>query len=174
MADNLILEALQKFLQENVASRIKLQKANANNVYELVNPAVHIGWVPKLLENINLLEPFPDYPCLMVSIVDGKDYGTEAGVNVRITFAVSNMGQYNEAGKFFPDYNGYKDLLNLKDLTIRELARVAIIGQVASIQYPYKWGVCKNNSNSYWSAWLTFRVLIPTLNYVPGISEQYK
>ncbi len=177
MSDNIVLEVLQKFIHENVASQSKLQKPTDKDMtkYELVNPSVHIGWVPpKLSENMSPDTQVPDYPCIIIGVDEGDDDGQDAGVNIRMSFALYNLGLYGEDGKITPDYKGYKDLLNLKDATKRELARAAVIGGVTTIQGPFKWGMYQDQPYPYWFGWLSFRALCSSDSFVPDIEEQYK
>jgi hypothetical protein len=175
MTDNTILEKLQKFLAENIAPKIKLQKPNDDNVndYILIHPAVHIGWIPPKLPEVLPAEYTPDIPCLIVGIDDGEDDGQSASLNIRISFATYSQGIYKEQGKCIPSFEGYKDLLNLITLTRIELTKAAVIEEVTSVERPFKWGIYQDQPYPYWYGWLTFSVTCELLEYVNTIEQQY-
>lgn len=181
MTDNIILEGLQKFLQQNVAIKIKLQKPiqKLTEKYELVNPAVHIGWIPpKLPENMTLDETVPNIqtmiPCLIVGMDDGDDDGQEAGLNIRITFVTYNPGITDDR-QITPSFMGYQDLLNLITLAREELAKAAVIDGVTTVQKPFKWGMYQDIGATYpyWYGWLTFPATCAAMEYVPDVVQQY-
>ncbi|KPU42161.1 hypothetical protein OXPF_39400 [Oxobacter pfennigii] len=178
MADIFVLEAIQKFLQDNVTSKFKLQqKTNNINNYALITPSVHIGWIPpKLPEGWTTEEQVPDIPCAIIGMDEGEDSGDEAGINIRITFVVYSPGLHEpkESGglKFTPDFIGYEDLLNFINRTKLEIARKQIIG-ITTLQGPFKWGMYQEQPYPYWYGWLTFRARTKPSQYVPGIIDQY-
>lgn len=176
MTNNIILEGLKKFLQNNVSNKIKLQKPNDKDItkHELVHPSVHIGWIPpKLPEDMKPLEQLPDIPCIIVGMDDGDDDGQEAGLNIRLMYALYNPGKYDETGKYTPNFDGYQDLLNLIDLSKQELAKAAVIEEVTTIQQPFKWGMFQEQPYPYWYGWLTFSVSCAAMEFVPDIAQQY-
>lgn len=156
-----VLETLKEFLQNTVTPTIKLQKPNDNNVrdFELVNPHVHIGWLPPkgyLPEGMESA-----IPCLIVGMDDGTDDGQGSGVSIRISFAVFSPGLHepvNNAVKYTPDFQGYIDLLNLIDRTKAELIKNQIINNSFSIQEPVKWGMYQDQPYPYWYGWITFSI----------------
>jgi hypothetical protein len=179
MPDIVLLEALQKFLQDNVTSKIKLLKANEMDVheYELVNPQVHIGWIPPkgfLPEGMEAA-----IPCIITGFDEGSDDGVGAGLNIRLSFAVFNPGQHDppDAGgirNITPDFQGYRDLLNLMEKARQELIRSRVINGVTTVQYPIKWGMYQDQPYPYWYGWITFDASCAALDYVPTIEEQYE
>jgi len=153
-----VLECIQQFLEEKVAPEIKLQKDSGNNVksYELVHPAVHVGWIPPkgyLPEGMESA-----IPCLIVGMDDASDDAQVEEINVRISAAVYSPGQHNPNGSYAPDFKGYNDLLNLIDRTKAELAKNQIINNTIVIQYPIKWGMYQEQPYPYWYGWITFAV----------------
>ncbi|WP_035172457.1 hypothetical protein [Caldanaerobius polysaccharolyticus] len=170
MTDNIILEGLQKYLIDNVSSKIKLQKPNDNiKDYELVHPAVFIGWLPPK----NYLPPGmeSEMPCIVVGLDEGTDDGQDASLNIRISFAVFSPGLYDSTGQYTPNFDGYKDLLNLITLTRIELSKSMSIG-TAIIEKPFKWGMYEEQPYPYWYGYLTFSISCATMDYVPTIEEQ--
>lgn len=175
MTDNIIIEALQKFLQERVAGKIKLQApAKDIDTYGLVHPAVHVGWIPpKLPENISPESQVTDIPCIIVGMDEGEDDGDSASLNIRLSFVTFSEGLMKD-GKLYPNYEGYKDLINLIALTRRELSAAVTIGSVTSVQRPFKWGMYKDQPAPYWYGWMTFSVVCAVMGYISGLKEQYE
>lgn len=153
-----ILETLQSFLQEKVAPAIKLQKDDGNNVnnYELVHPAVHIGWIPP--KGYLPAEMESGIPCLIVGMDEASDDAQSEEINIRISAAVYSPGQHNPDGTYAPDFRGYNDLINLIDRTKAELIKNQIINNSVVIQFPVKWGMYQEQPYPYWYGWITFAV----------------
>lgn len=162
-----VLENLKSFLQEKVSPSIKLQKANDKNVheYELVNPAVHVGWIPPKGYLPDGMEAV--IPCLIVGMDEAVDDMHDEEISIRISAAVYSPGKHEPAEdgtiKYTPDFKGYHDLLNLIDRTTAELFRNRIIKNAGTIQPPIKWGMYQQEQPyPYWYGWITF-----TLRKVP-------
>lgn len=160
MSTLIILESLQKFLQEKVTPGITLQKPNDDNVdeYKLVNPVVHTGWIPPkgyLPEGMESA-----IPCLIVGMDEASDDGSDREINIRITAAVYSPGKHIPAdGKaidYIPDLKGYHDLLNLIDKTVAELSRNPVINTAGMVQRPIKYGMYQEQPYPYWYGWITF------------------
>lgn len=162
MSTMTILQSLETFLKEKVVPTIKLQKANDNDIeeYTLVNPSVHIGWLPPkgyLPEGMEAA-----IPCLVVGLDDAtKD--SEADFSIRISAAVYSPGLHkpNEVDDtkldYYPDFKGYHDLLNLIDRTVFHLERNVIIDRKATLEGPIKWGMYPDQQPyPYWYGWITF------------------
>lgn len=151
-----VLETLKTFLENHVD--IKLQKDDGDNVgnYELVKPAVHVGWIPPK----GYLPPDMKavIPCLIVGIDEATDDAESEELNIRISAVVYSPGQHNPDGTYTPDFRGYNDLLNLIDRTKAALLRNQIINNSVVIQYPVKWGMYQDQPYPYWYGWLTFTV----------------
>lgn len=174
MTDTTILTALQAFLQQYVAPRIQLQKPSEDaSAYELVHPAVHIGWIPP--KNFLPEGMESEIPCMVVGMDDGQDSGEEASLRIRISFVVYNPGTYDMDGKLTPNFQGYQDLLNLITLARQELSRNMVIEGVTSLQKPFKWGMyTEEQPYPYWYGWLTFEASCAVMRYVPTINQQYE
>ena len=165
------LDTLKAFLEEKVALTIKLQKADNDNVknYELVNPQIHVGWIPPK----GFLPSELDHaiPCLLVGYDGGEDDSQTAEENIRITAVVYSPGRNNPEAiygsasygdaldpTYYPRFSGYIDLLNLIDRTKAELVKNQIINKSLIIQYPIKWGMYEEQPYPYWYGWVTFAV----------------
>lgn len=164
MTDNIILEAVQDFLQRNVSPKILLQKAKDNNIdqYELVHPSVFPGWIPP--KGFLPIGNEAAVPCIVVSLDRGDDDGNEAGLDIRLTFAVFNPGTYSNGLTY--SYEGYKDLINLMFLTRRELSKATIINNITAIEKPFNWAIYQDQPYPYWYGWLTFRTTAAILPYI--------
>jgi hypothetical protein len=161
-----VLEDIKAFLLEKVTPTIKLQKSNDNNVmtYELVNPAVHVGWIPPkgyLPEGMESA-----IPCLIVGLDEGSSDYQDKGLNIRISAAVFSPGLHKpvESGlNYTPDFQGYEDLLNLIDRTVDTLKKNPIIKQKVTINESIKWGMYQDQPYPYWYGWITFSVSRPAI-----------
>ena len=178
MTDNVILESIRDTLIKNVASKIKLQVPYDDDItkYALMNPNVFIGWLPPP----NQLQDVPQQlldgvkkaiPCMIVTFDDGEDDGNDAGLNIRISFAVYNPGLYEPNEKFTPTSKGYQDLINLIFLARQELSSNPIISNgKTEANKPFKWGMYLDQPQPYWFGYLIFRttaaILAPKTNQV--------
>lgn len=176
MTENIILETLQVFLQQNVAARIKLQKPTEDKTFELVSPTVHVGWIPpKLPDNMRpeeLLQDVPATPCIIVGMDDGEDDGSSASMDIRLTFVTYSRGTIRD-GKLMPNFEGYKDVINLRTRAREELAKAAVIGGKTTVQQPFTWGMYEDQPYPHWMGWLRFKLSCVSMNHVPGILDQY-
>lgn len=176
-SSNIVLETLQSFLLEKVSPEIKLLKANDNNVngYELVNPQVHIGWIPPKGYIPEGMEHM--IPCLIVGFDEDEDDGQEMETKIRISAVVYKPGSYkpqDDSVKYTPTMEGYIDLLNLLDRTKAELVRHRIINQSLKVEMPIKKGMYQQEQPyPYWYGWIIFSVSIAAGIYVPSIAQQY-
>jgi hypothetical protein len=177
MTDNVILDALQKFLQENVACNVNLQKPTEDSsTYELINPSVHIGWIPPTLPEgmiMKIEEQVQDIPCIVVGMDEGEDDGNDAELNIRLSFVVYCNGIYKD-GKLYPNFKGYIDLVNFIVLARRKLAQASVIEGVTALRAPYKWGMYKDQPYPYWYGWLTFQASCAVMEQMSTIEKQYE
>lgn len=164
MTDNVILEAIRDVLIKNVASKIKLQVPFDEDIskYELMHPNVFIGWLPPP----NQLQDIPQQlldgvkkaiPCMIVTFDTGEDDGNDAGLSIRISFAVYNPGLTDPYGEFTPHSKGYQDLVNLIFLARQELSSNPIINGKTEANKPFKWGMYLDQPQPYWFGYLTFK-----------------
>lgn len=179
MIDNTILEAIQSFCLEHVSPKIKLQVPYDDDItkYKLMHPNVFIGWVPppNHLEDAQFdVEGIKKaLPAMVIGMDEGEDDGNDAGINIRITFVTYNPGLYApvdgapEMITFTPNFQGYRDLLNLIFICRQQLSsRVLIDGGKTSAQKPFRWGMYPQQPVGYWAGWLTFRATTVTLPYL--------
>jgi len=170
------LDILKEFLESNVANTIKLQKPSDDNVelYELVNPSVHVGWIPPkgfLPEGMET-----SIPCLIVGLDDGDSDTNSSNMNIRVSAAIYSPGEHVLNGdlvEFNPSFNGYRDLMNLVDRTVTELMKNPIIAQKISVSRSLKWGMYEENPYPYWYGWIRFSISTAPQSYVQSIAQQY-
>ncbi len=175
MIDNIILESIQSFCNDNVAPKIKLQVPYDDDIskYELMHPNVFIGWIPPP----NQLNDVPlqlesgikkALPAMVIGMDEGEDDGTDAGINIRITFIVYNPGLYPTDGSgVIPDFKGYRDLLNLIFLCRQELAKKYVLDNGKTVaEKPFHWGMYPEQPFGYWAGYLTFRAKATILPYI--------
>lgn len=160
------LESIQKFLQNNVCSNIKLKKPSdkSMNTFELITPNVFIMNLPPknhLPEGIKSA-----IPCLICYLDDGLEEALQAELNIRINVITYNPGLHilndNIEPVCSPNGEGWRDLLNLIDKILEELQKNQIINGV-TIQYPIKWGTYQNERqnaelDAYSYGWITFPI----------------
>lgn len=165
MNDIEVLNCLYKFLIENVASKIKLEKppddVQAESKYELVSPAVYEGWLPPK----NFLDSYGyDVPGMIVMIDDGIDEESSE-LNIRIKLITYDPGETKENGQLIPNAKGYKDLLNLITRIRIELSQNPVILEKVIVNKPIKWSMDEEQSYPYWTANLSFSVSIAPLAF---------
>jgi hypothetical protein len=183
MIDNIILEAVRDFLVQNVSPKIKLQVPYDDDItkYRLMHPNVFIGWLPppNALDDAQFdVDGIKKaIPAMVIGMDEGEDDGNDADIDVRITFITYNPGLYAPAEEdpeeivFTPNFQGYRDLLNLIFICRQQLSSAVRIGDGrTSINKPFRWGMYQQQPVGYWAGWLTFRATAVTLPYmgIPG------
>lgn len=174
MIDNVILESLESFCKEHVSPKIKLMVPNDDDIekYQLMHPNVFVGWIPppNQLEDVPL--QLPDgvkkaLPAMVIGMDEGEDDGSDAGINIRITFVVYNPGLYPKEGEMLPNFQGYKDLLNLIFICRQQFSSQYLVdGGKTSAQKPFRWGMYLQQPVGYWVGWLTFRATAAILPFI--------
>lgn len=164
MTTNYILDVLKSRLEKEVASHIKLQKAREkeSEEIELVNPIVAIGYLPP---SSYLPKGYTTIPAILVGIDEGEDNNDEASINIRLTFAVYGPGTHKE-GKWAPDFEGYRDLLNLIERTKINLFSNPIIEGRTTVSKPIRWGMYEEQPYPYWYGWMSFKANYPKIEAV--------
>lgn len=165
MGENEVLEALKQFMVNNISNKLKLEKppdeGNIKEDYELVNPAVYVGWIPPK----NYLTDYGyTIPGLLIMSDGGEDSLDEAYINIRIGIATYDPG-LTDSQNTTPNTKGYRDLLNVIQKIRIEIASSLTINNKTTIQGPIKWGVYEEQNYPYWNGWITFQTSILPLNY---------
>lgn len=176
MSDLMVLEAFKDFLKENVCPTINLLKPPEDDnvtTYELINPEVHVGWIPP---NNFLPEGMESaVPCIIVGM-DQESTDIQTSIDIRLTFVVYNPGEYKTedgALKLTPNFEGYKDLLNLTERTKQELLRKRFIGKKAVVDKPINSGMYQDEPRPFWYGYMTFTARTGCTDYTESILEQY-
>jgi hypothetical protein len=174
MIDNIILESIQSFCVEHVVPKIELMVPNDDDIrdYQLMHPNVFIGWLPPPNQLDDVPQQLPDgikkaIPAIVVGMDEGEDDGHDAGINIRMSFIVYNPGLYPVEGGIIPNYQGYRDLLNLVFICRQQLSKMYLLndGRTAA-QKPFRWGMYPEQPVGYWVGWLTFRATAAILPYI--------
>lgn len=177
MTDENILESIKEFLQKNVASKFKLEKppedGDIDKSYDLVNPAVYIGWIPPK----NFLTDYGhNVPALLIMEDGGDDTGDVANLDIRIGIATYDPGftsKSNEKLNTLPNFKGYKDLLNIIQRIRIELSQISVLENATSIQKPISWGMYEEQQYPYWHGWVSFKASTMPLNYQGAGIEKF-
>lgn len=157
-----VLDILKEYLDEKVASKIKLQKQSDNNIhhYELVHPSVFVGWIPPKGYFPDTIET--NIPCIIVGLDNGEDASDSSDFNIRLSFAVFSPGEHipNEQENviYTPSFKGYRDLLNFIDLTKATLISDTLIKSKMKLQPGIRWGMYEDQPYPYWYGYMTFSV----------------
>ena len=167
MNDNEILEAIAKFLKEKVSAKIKFKKVPKKNLvegsYELVNPAVYIGWIPQK----NFLNEYGyEVPSFIVMLDEGNDDYTEATLAIRIKVVTYDPGTIETTGAITPNVEGYKDLLNAITRIRIVISENPIISEKVSINKPIQWDMDEEQGYPFWSANVKFNVSIEPIQNI--------
>ncbi len=155
------LKELKKFLENEVAKKIKLQKEDSN---EFVNPTVELMYLP----HNNFLPQDFQVPYIFVSLDSGTDGADGNAVDVRLTFATYGGGYYKDTN--IPDAKGYIDLINLLELCKNQLIENYIIGEKLTLDMPMKYGTYDTEVTwPYWYGYLSFSIDIPSIEAVKSL-----
>lgn len=167
---------IRDFLQSKVSPLISLWRPAADNridgSYQVQNPAVHIGWVPMADPE----QPPPElasaaFPCIIVGLDDTTlNTSDPSTIGFRLSFAVYRPGDKLDVD-VDPALNtqGYLDLVNLMDLTIREL----FVNHYPGLDRDgVKCGLYPQQPYPFWYGWLTFTVSTAPQNYRQVAGEQ--
>lgn len=169
------LDALKKFFEDHIASQVLLKKdfetEEITTPDELVHPIVEIQFLPPK----NWLPP-DDYiiPSITLMVDEGSDDYDSASVKIRAVFAVFSPGiksidPVSDEEIFTPDYQGYRDILNLIERTRQELLKASVIPNAGEVMKPFSWQMyAEEDTYPRYFAFATFgvsQVMIEPLNY---------
>lgn len=129
--------------------------------YELVTPAVHIGWIPagSVLPTTDRIP----IPCLVVGC-DESDLDSESlDLHLQITAAVYDPGHQTIEGdsqQLLSDFSldGYTTLLNLLDLVRAKIVREGVVAQKFELVAGVKMQTYEEQPFPYWYGFLRFKV----------------
>ncbi|MBR1625594.1 MAG: hypothetical protein IJ681_00450 [Bacteroidales bacterium] len=130
-----ILETIQKWLKSEVCSQFKFKKPNDDNIsgynYETVNPDVFLMFPPTRDVNDNKAV----VPSITVQFDKRTDLTTKSqGVmHVRLNFATWDPGVHAN-GEFQRNVEGWRDVLNFVEATLREIENTEYIDNIRIIK----------------------------------------
>ncbi len=150
------LEEIKEFLLREVTPTIKLlQSTEDDAVYKLVEPAVHVGWIP---DNGFLPDDAVSIPCLVVGMEQSDMDEDDGSLSVVVTVAVCRYGLTNNTGALTDGLEGYKDLINLLDRTAAAVLRKRLLAPNLKLTSPVRQSMYKDQPYPYWYGKIMFTV----------------
>lgn len=152
------LQSLKSFIEEEVASKILLQKeSEATAEPEYVNPYVALISLPhKNFMPVNFQVPY-----ILIGFTNGTDAADEHPLNITIQFATYGGNLAFEEIANIPDSSGYIDLLNLMEKTRQKLIQAAVIKECGVVNRPIMYGIYNEQlTYPYWYGYMTFDLQI--------------
>lgn len=152
------LQALKKFIEQEVASKILLQKeSDAMSEPEYVHPYVELITLPhKNFTPVNFQVPY-----ILIGLANGTDGAEEHPLNIQIQFATYGGNIVFKETANIPDSSGYINLLNLIELTKQKLVQEAVINECGVVNKPIMYGIYSEEiTYPYWYGYLTFDLQI--------------
>ena len=151
------LRSLKEFIENEVASKIKLQKELSDPV-EYVNPYVSIITLP----HKNFMPVNFQVPHILIGIENGTSDTDEHILRVRIACATYGGDVAFQEQNNIPDEKGYLDLLTLLERIKLKLIDATIIGKDCVVERPVTYGIYDEQlTYPYWYGYLQFVILIP-------------
>lgn len=132
------LQALKKFVEEKVASKILLQKeSEAMAEPEYVHPYVALLTLPhKNFTPVNFQVPY-----ILIGLASGSDGANEHPLNIQMQFATYGGNILFKETANLPDSSGFIDLLNLIEKTKEELVQATVINGCGVVNKPIMYGI---------------------------------
>lgn len=156
------LKELKKFIEKEVASKIRLQKeAPTTEKPEYVNPFVALMTLP----HKNFMPVNFQVPHIIIGLTSGSDDTDEHKISIQMQFAT--FGGDTKFGEFpsIPDSSGYIDLLNLLEMTKAKLVKSTVIEKCGVVDKPILYGVYNEQiTYPYWYGYMTFDLQIQISN----------
>lgn len=165
------LKSLKKFIEENVAENLKLQK-ELSNPPEYVNPYVSIITLPhKNFMPVNFQVPY-----ILIGMENGTENTDENKLQIRIACATYGGNVAFQEQNNIPDEQGYIDLLTMLERIKAKLINEAIIEGDCGVEKPITYGIYDEQlTYPYWYGYLQFAVQIPIIEakLTPTMREFY-
>ncbi len=134
------LDAIKKWLEDNVCQYIKFKKPDDDNPldgynYELVTPAVFVQYLPSK----NFPNTAPPAPSICIQLEGGSDdiISRNGELNIRLGFSIWNPGMYkniNEKLNLNLNVEGWRDPWNFIDLALEKIENSEYIGGLRLIK----------------------------------------
>lgn len=153
------LKGLQKFVDKEVASSIKLRKEGLTTEEpEYVNPYVALISLP----HKNFMPVNFQVPHILIGLTTGNEAANNHSLSVRMQFATFGGEAHFKETANIPDSSGYIDLLNLIERTKEKLVNAAVIEDVGLIEKSITYGIYDEQlTYPYWYGYMTLDVQIP-------------
>lgn len=164
------LELVKTLLQEQVATAIRLKKPFPDDVtkFELVSPAVTIGWPPRRLESREARRHIPGIAIGLSEPI--SDTGDERLLPIDIAVIVFNAGSVMPDGSVQMDDSGFHDLLELMDIVTRCIRQASIIGGCMELaDRTIRWSPMNEPIGDYWLGNILFTL---SASPIHGADEQ--
>lgn len=146
------LQALKKYLEEEVAPSILLQKEYSDPP-EFVHPYVSIITLP----HKNFVPANFQVPHILIGLVQGDDDTDENTLQIRIACATYGGSVGFQEENNIPDEKGYIDLLTLIERIKLKLVEDTIIGGACVVDKPMQYGIYDEQiTYPYWYGYLQF------------------
>ena len=153
------LKDIKKLIEDEVASKVKLQKEKSNPA-EYVHPYVALLSMP----HKNFIPSNCQVPYIMIGVETESDDGEEHELNVLIQFATFGGGYYDRE-LMIPDDKSTIDLLNVIELTKQALLTQTVIGS-CSVDRPMTSGIYSEMlTYPYSYGYLAFKVQLAVFEY---------
>ncbi|RPF41911.1 hypothetical protein EDD70_2971 [Hydrogenoanaerobacterium saccharovorans] len=155
------LNELKAYFERNVLDGVLLQKPNDNNIldYTLVQPAVHMGWIPP--NGVLSPENVVTIPCLVVGLDEKESSSDDTTLNLRITVAIYDAGLHKQSGEameYASNFEGYITLLNLMDKLEAQVLKDRVFAGKYELASPIKSKLYDEQPYPYWYGQLKFTV----------------
>lgn len=132
------LQALKKFVEDEVASKILLQKEGiATAEPEYVHPYVELITLPhKNFTPVNFQVPY-----ILIGLANGTDAADEHPLSIQMQFATYGGDIVFKETANIPDSSGFMDLLNLIETTKQKLIQATVINGRGVVNKPIMYGI---------------------------------
>lgn len=151
------LDAIKKFIEDEIASQMEFQKEQSDPV-EYVNP-----FVAKItLPHKNFMPVDFQVPFILVGLGQGEDSAEETTLSIRILCATYG----GEIVDGIPDESGYEDLLRLIETIKAKLIEKAVINGAGTVNRPITYGIYDSEIvYPYWYGYVQFDISCPVSEF---------
>ena len=151
------LEAIKKFIEDEIASKMEFQKEHSDPI-EQVHP-----FVAKItLPHKNFMPVDFQVPFILVGMAQGEDNADESLLSIRILCATYG-GQVIDG---IPDESGYEDLLRMIETIKAKLIETAVINGAGTVNRPITYGIYDSEIvYPYWYGYLQFDLSCPLAEF---------
>lgn len=173
---NNMFDSLKKYIEDNIASKLELQKELSDttdiDLSEKVHPYVESVHLP----HKNFTPKGYQVPYILIGL-DNGNANTKDGKTLNINLNLATFGGDVYKDEFgnetnIPDATGYKDLLNVIDYITNELINNPIINGVGVVDPDIDFGVYDTEfAWSYWYGYVSFSIRMTGAEYTENRKE---